>query len=200
MKIKKLSIIFLVGFALIAFKAYAQGESLYDFLKSEDEIKASYEYPSMKIASSSEGKVKLKAHTPITIRCDKEINTRDIVSGSEVKFSVLADVKDSNDMILIKAGSPVTAQISFARSKGMIGRSGEVTISDFHTVAVDGAYVPLSASVSAKAEDKTVLSIVLSVVICPLFLLLNGDDAQVSVGTTKTAYTVSDVYVNAERL
>ena len=45
-----------------------------------------------------------------------------------------------------------------------------------------------------------VLSIVLSVLICPLFLLMKGDEAQVLVGTTKTAYTVADVYVKAVRL
>lgn len=44
-----------------------------------------------------------------------------------------------------------------------------------------------------------VISVVLSVLICPLFLLMKGDDAQVPAGITKTAYTVSDVYVKVNK-
>ena len=82
----------------------------------------------------------------------------------------------------------------------MIGRSGELTVNDFHTTAVDGTYIPLSGSVSAKPDDKMTLSVVLSVLICPLFLLMHGDDARLPVGSTKTAYTITDTYVKTNRL
>lgn len=77
----------------------------------------------------------------------------------------------------------------------MMGKSGEITVSDFHTTAVDGTYIPLSATVSAKPDDKMVTSIVLSVHICPLFLLMKGEEAQLNSGATKTAYTVLDTYI-----
>lgn len=175
-------------------------ETLYDFIKNTKEITASYTYPSMKLAAAGAGKSTLAAHTPIIIRCTETISTRDIVSGGEVNFAVVNDVKDASGNILIKAGSLVTAQISFVKTKGMIGRSGEVTVTDFHTTAVDGTYVPLSGSVSARPDDKMTLSIVLSVLVCPLFLLLKGDDAQVPAGTTKTAYTISEVHIKTVRL
>ena len=180
--------------------ANVEEESLYDFIKNTKEITASYTYPSMKLAAAEAGKSTLAAHTPIIIRCTETISTRDIVSGGEVNFAVVNDVKDANGNILIKAGSPVTAQISFAKSKGMIGRSGEVTVTDFHTTAVDGTYVPLSGSVSARPDDKMTMSIVLSVLICPLFLLMKGEDAQVPAGSTKTAYTISEVHIKTVRL
>ena len=175
-------------------------QSLYEFIQTTDNIQGSYKYPSMKISSNTAGKSLLPAHTPIIIRCEETISTRGIVSGGMVNFSVVSDVKDSNDNVLIKAGTPVTAQITFAKSKDMIGRSGEVTVEDFHTTAVDGTYIPLSGSVSAKPDDKMTMSIVLSVLICPLFLLIKGEEAQVPAGTTKTAYTVSDVYIKPIRL
>lgn len=171
--------------------------TLYDFLKTTDrnQIDAKYQYPSMKLSVNQTGKSTLGAHTPIIIRCTETISTRDVVSGGIVNFAVVSDVKDNNGNILIKANTPVTAEISFAKSKGMIGRSGEVTVSDFHTTAVDGTYIPLSGSVSAKSDDKMTVSIVLSVLVCPLFLLMKGDEAQLTAGTTKTAYTVSDIYI-----
>ena len=208
MKIKKT----IASFLLIAFcsvfsvpttgiaTASTDTETLYDFIKNTKEITASYTYPSMKLAAAGAWKSTLAAHTPIIIRCTENISTRDIVSGGEVNFAVVNDVKDASGNILIKAGSPVTAQISFVKTKGMIGRSGEVTVTDFHTTAVDGTYVPLSGSVSARPDDKMTLSIVLSVLVCPLFLLLKGDDAQVPAGTTKTAYTISEVHIKTVRL
>ena len=180
--------------------ANEEQESLYSFLKSTDKIEASYTYPSMVLAAAGNGKSVLAAHTPIMIRCEEEITTRDLVSGSNVNFSVVGDIKDSNGNILIKSGTPVTATISFSKSKGMIGKSGELTVTDFHTTAIDRTYVPLSGSVSARPDDKMTLSIVLSVLICPLFLLMKGEEAQLPVGATKTAYTITYLYNKPEIL
>lgn len=202
MQIKKLISSFLVVSFLALFSSPIcaatppkKSQNLYEFIKNTEEISAEYSYPSMKIASAAAGQVKLPAHTPIVIRCDETITTSNIVSGGTVKFSVVGDVRSNDGKILISAGTPVSATISFSSPRGMIGKSGTVTINDFHTNSVDGSYVPLSSSVTATPDDKMTLSIVLSVLVCPLFLLMKGDDAQVFAGTTKTAYTVSDVYV-----
>ncbi|MDD3236937.1 MAG: hypothetical protein PHV37_02425 [Candidatus Gastranaerophilales bacterium] len=175
-------------------------KSLYTFLKNTENIEASYKYPSIRISANNVGKAKLPAHTPIMIKCEDTISTRDVVSGGTVIFSVLADVKSDSGLVLIKAGTPVTAEITFAKKKGMIGKSGELTVNDFHTNAVDGTYIPLSASVSSQPEDSMTTSIVLSVLICPLFLLMKGDEAQVPAGMTKPSYTVTDSYINTSRL
>ncbi len=204
MRIKKFVSSFLLlslmTFSLSPLSAVSTNESLYDFLKTTKEIKTSYEYPSMKLSAISTGKTELSAHTPIMIRCEETISTKDVVSGGTVNFSVLSDVKASNGAIVIKAGAPVTAQITFAKKNGMIGKSGQITVSDFHTIAVDGSYVPLSASISAEPDDNMTTSIVLGVLICPLFLLMKGDEAKVPAGTTKTAYTVTNLYINTQRL
>lgn len=208
MKIKKIVATFLIMSLTSLFTAPLSGVAsaktekmtLAEFLKTTENIEASYSYPSMIASTNGVGKTTLSAHTPIIIRCTETITTKDIVSGDTVNFAVVQDVKDSKGNLLIRAGAPVTAQISFAKKQGMIGKSGELTVSDFHTTAVDGSYVYLSGSVSAQPEDKMVMSVVLSVLVCPLFLLLKGDEARVTVGTTKTVYTVGDVYIKSVRL
>lgn len=203
MKIKKVIAVFLLISIISIFnnplfataQTTSENISLYEFIKTTENIQASYNYPAMKISTKATGKATLPAHTPIIIRCTETISTKDVVSGGTVNFAVVSDVKDNNDNILIKAGTPVTAEITFAKSKGMIGKSGEIIVNDFHTTAVDGTYIPLSGSVSARPDDKMTLSIVLSVLICPLFLLMKGKEAQVPAGTTKTAYTVTEVYI-----
>ena len=208
MKIKKIIATFLVMSFTSLFTAplsnVATAESdnmtLSEFLKTTENIEASYRYPSLLATTNSAGKSTLSAHTPVIIRCTETITTKDIVSGDTVNFAVVQDIKDNSGNVLVKAGTPVTAQISFAKKRGMIGRAGEITIDDFHTTAVDGSYVQLSGSVSARPEDQMTMSIVLSVLICPLFLLMKGDEARVPVGTTKTAYTVADVYIKPVKL
>lgn len=208
MKIKKIIATFLVmSFtslftAPVTSVATAEDEnmSLSEFLKTTKNVEASYKYPSLIATTNSADKSTLSAHTPIMIRCKETITTKDIVSGDTVNFTVVQDIKDNSGNVLIKGGTPVTAQISFAKKHGMIGRSGEITISDFHTTAIDGSYIQLSGSVSARPDDQMSMSIVLSVLICPLFLLMKGDEARVPAGTTKTAYTVADVYIKPVRL
>lgn len=169
-------------------------ESLSEFLKNNNNIESSYTYPSMpkqKVTNT----VILPARTPVTLRSLQEISTDKITSGESVKFEVLQDVKDRFGNIIISAGTPATAQIIFAKETGgNMGKAGKLEVSDFHTMTVDGRYIPLSGSLSSQGEDRMVLSIVLSVLFCPLFLLMDGDSAVVPAGTTKTVYTVSDLY------
>lgn len=174
--------------------------SLYEFLKTTKNIKASYEYPNNKIAATSVNKSNLLAHTPIVVKNLQTISTKEFHSGDVVRFSVVNDVKDEHDNILIKAGSLVEAQISFIKDKGMLGNSGEITIRDFHTTAVDGTYIPLSGTISEVAEDKIVKTVVLSVLICPLFLLMKGEDAEIPENTSRTIYTISGVSIKLNKI
>lgn len=169
-------------------------DSLHNFINTTENIQAKYEYPSMKLLVASEHKTTLSAHTPVVIINNSTISTQDIVSGDKVSFSVLNDVTDKNNKVLIKSGAPVEANILFEKTD-RLGKSGKITITDFHTTAVDGSYVPLSSTISVAPEDKEILSITLSVLICPLFMLMKGKHAQVPEGFTKTVYTFSDVYI-----
>ena len=178
----------------------AESKNLADFIKNNDKIEAKFSYPSMKLSSNHNGKSVLPAHTAIMIQCNDTISTKNIASGATVHFSVVNDIKNSDGLVLIKAGTPVSAQISFVEENGMIGKSGKLTISDFHTTAIDGTYIPLSGTVSSNPEDKMVLSIVLSILVCPLFLLLKGGEGSLPAGTIKTAYTITDISVNANRI
>ena len=177
-----------------------ESKNLADFIKNNDKIEAKFSYPSMKLSSNRNGKAVLPAHTAIMIKCDDTISTKNIASGATVHFSVVNDIKNNDGLVLIKAGTPVSAQISFVEENGMIGKSGKLTISDFHTTAIDGTYIPLSGTVSSNPEDKMVLSIVLSILVCPLFLLLKGGEGSLPAGTIKTAYTITDISVNTNRI
>ncbi len=176
--------------------------TLYEFLKTTDsnKVMASYKYPSLKLSANAPGKSTLSAHTPIVVKSIETISTKTITSGQSVNFVTVGDVKDEKGNILITSGTPVSATVNFAKSKDLIGKSGELTINDFHTTAVDGTYIPLSGSISNSPDDKTTLSVVLSVIVCFLFLLMKGEDAQLVEGTTKTVYTISETYIKTNNI
>ncbi len=173
--------------------------SLYQFINMHKELIAQLEYPSMEITANINEKKLLPARTQVIIKNDEELNTKNIKNDTTIVFSVLQDVISNNGIIFIKAGTPVSANIKF-EEQGMIGKSGKIIVSDFHTKAVDGSYVPLSSSISEEPNDKMVLSIILSAFICPLFLLLKGNHAVIPANTVKNVYTFSDVYVNTNIL
>lgn len=179
-------------------------DNLKNFLKDKKEVFVKYEYPStknIKIASNSKsaGVITVPAGTPVVLRNMEVISSSNITNGSNVMFSVVNDVK-VNDMVVIKAGSIVDAQVNFAKKKNYAGIAGEITISDFAVKAVDGTFIPLRATLSSKGEEKMGLSIGLGVVICILFLLIQGDDAVIPAGTTKSAYTIMDVKINVSNI
>lgn len=177
----------------------AKPNSLYEFLKTNENISASFSYPSMLLTANGSGKKTLQAHTPVIIQADTLINTNNIIDGDSICFSIYKDVKDQSGHILIKKGTPVRANIHMEKA-GNVGKSAKILITDFHTTGIDGSYIPLSSSISVTPDDKMVLSVVLSVCICPLFLLMDGENAQIPAGTTKTVYTGADVYIKVNAI
>ncbi len=202
MKIKKfisLSLILtLLGFfPFPVYSAQDNEQSLYQFIKKNKEFNASFEYPSYIAATNSAGKKLLPGHSPVMIKNQSEINTTNIKTGDSVVFVVAENVCDDNGNILIKSGTSVNANINF-ENKTYIGRSAKITISDFHTKAVDNSYIPLSTVITEEPDNKMVLSIVLSACLCPLFLLMKGKEAKIPAGTLKTVYTTNDIYIKPQ--
>ena len=141
----------------------------------------------------------LQPNTPVTVSLKNNLSTSNIVSGGTVEFVVTENVAGADGNIVIQAGAPASAKISSAKSRKRIGKPGEVTLSDFHVVAVDGTYVPISGTINAKAKSKMALSITLSVLVFPLFLLMRGQDANIPAGTQRTFYTLTTTNINTAR-
>lgn len=202
MRIKKIiSLILLLAFIGLfptqISSAQNESQTLYQFMKDNKEFTANFEYSSYIATTNAAGKKLLPAHSPVMIKNLTEINTKNIKSGDTVTFIVAQDVTDENGHVLIKAGTSVNANIDF-QAKTYIGRSAKITVNDFHTKSVDNSYIPLSTVITEEPDDKMVLSIVLSVLLCPLFLLMKGKEAKIPAGTLKTVYTISDVYIKPQ--
>lgn len=174
--------------------------SLDEFLSACEEISVEYQYPSQKLAlAESEhpavNKIKVPAGLPIQVRLLDTLKSEDIYSGQDINFMVISDVMVDGKLV-VKANTPVNAQVSFAEEKGFFGKPGKIIISDFSTTANDGSYIPLRATISAEGQSKETMALILGLVICFPFLFWKGKTAVIPAGTTKTVYTAGMVYVN----
>lgn len=134
-------------------------------------------------------KIRLKTVDPISTRYNNE--------GDEVNFVVVEDIR-VGDVVLIKEGSRATALISELTPRGRVGKSGKMLITLDTVRAVNGKRVPLTASITKKGEDKIVLSAALSFLVCPLFLLLRGKEAQIPQGYQVTSRVDRDVLLELD--
>lgn len=178
-------------------------ETWAEFIQNHPKLSVEYQYPSLKkqqqpvqIAntSSDEPTIKIPASTAIILRVTDSLSSKNATEASTVNFIVLSDVK-VKEVVVIKAGTTAKAQVSAIDKAGYVGTAGKILISDFSTRSIDGTFIPLQGTISNQASSKVVISCALSLIVCPLFLLMKGKDAVVPAGTEKTVYTASDIEV-----
>lgn len=143
----------------------------------------------------ADGEVVLKAGTYIPLEVMSEITTENMTVGQMIDFKVTKDVMVGKDVV-IPFGSVAKGQVTrFEKRKG-IGKGASMQIQLKSVTAKDGTEVTLTGgNLSEKGEDKLVLSIVLTVLVCPLFLLLKGKQAVIPAGTAISASVATDTYI-----
>ena len=91
--------------------------------------------------------------------------------------------------MVIKAGSSVEGEVTFAEKSGSLGEEGKVFIVLRYATAVDGTRIPLRASLSDTGDEK----VALSWMVCPF---IKGTTGQVQANTETKAYVDYDTKIN----
>ncbi len=133
----------------------------------------------------------IPANTPITIQAANNYNSNNLKTGDKVFFTVVNDIS-ANGKVVIAAGTPVTAVATKVKARSRIGKPGEINIGEFHTTSVNGLNIPLTGVIMEKAKSKMALSITLSAIIIPFFLLMRGKDVAINQGLKYTVFTTSN--------
>jgi hypothetical protein len=171
--------------------------TMVEWIKAHPKATVEYKYPSLKENTrlvADADFTELRNGTPVIIRLTDSVSSDSATTGTNVNFQVVGDVK-KNGVVLIRAGEMGTASVTASEPNGMLGQAGKIVISDFSTRAVDGSYVPLRATLSHKGKEKMGVSIIVSWLFCPLFLLMKGGEGEIPAGTEKTVYVAADVEI-----
>ncbi len=137
---------------------------------------------SMSFKMRADAAIVLNAGTNVALETVSMIQSDLVWAGQTIDFRVKYDVKVDNKTV-IAAGSIARGQVMRAEKAKAIGKEGFVEIQIKSVTAADGQEIFLTGgNVYQEGENKQTLSIVLGVVVCILFLLMKGKNAQVPPG------------------
>ena len=138
------------------------------------------------------GEIVIPAGTRIELETVQSISSELIQAGESVDFKVRADVS-INGVVVVKAGTLAKGVVINSDHAKGIGKEGNVEIQVKSVPAVDGSFLPLSSnSIARKGENSAVLSIVLGVLVCLLFLLIKGKNGVIPAGTSVEAIVAAN--------
>jgi hypothetical protein len=148
--------------------------------------------------TTANGKIILRAGTPVLLETTQMIMSNNLSIGQSVDFRVRYDVK-SESKSLIKAGSIAKGQVTRVQKARGLGKEGYVEIQIKSVQAADGQMVPLTGgNIYREGEDQQVLAWGLGLLVCILFLMVKGKNAQIAAGTSVDANVAMDVEVVVE--
>lgn len=139
-------------------------------------------------------KVRLPSGTIVPVRLEQVVDPNVQVIGSQVQAIVPVNVQVDGKTV-IRAGAPVIANVEEAQKSGSIGKGAKVTVVLRSVQAVDGTNIPLSGSYRAVGEEKEGSTVALGALLCPLFLLREGDDTQIAAGAETRGITLGDANI-----
>jgi hypothetical protein len=126
--------------------------------------------------------------TEFSVETVDEVSSKTASENDPVNLRVVDSVR-VGDMVVIRAGTLVKGIIATVEQRGHLGKGGKLGMRVESTTIVDGQKVKLRAS-KGKGDTGTVGStIVLSVLISPLFLLRRGNHAVIKPGTKIQVFT-----------
>jgi len=132
--------------------------------------------------------IALPEGTEFSVETVDEISSKTASENDPVNLRVIESVR-VEDVVVIRAGTLVKGIIATVEQRGHLGKGGKIGMRVESTTAVDGQKIRLRAS-KGKGDTGTVGStIVLSVLISPLFLLRRGNHAVIKPGTKIQVFT-----------
>ena len=134
----------------------------------------------------------LPNNTPVEIQAVNNYNPDNLSAGDNITFTTVNNITLNGKTVIAK-GSTVNATVKSTQKRKRIGKSAEITVGDFYTVSTKGTKVPLTGAISKKGKSRTGLSIALSILVFPLFLLMKGKNTSIGQGEQVTVYTANPI-------
>lgn len=142
-------------------------------------------------------KILLPARTVIFLKLTNQLEGGKVKVGQEIDLEVARDII-FDQYILIARGAPAYGTITTAEEANFVSIGGKIGISIEHCQAADRSQIALKSILQEEGKSTTGWNIAGSVCVCPLILLIRGDEAVVPAGTLMKAYVESDNVINVK--
>ncbi len=135
--------------------------------------------------------------TTVRLRTVTPLNSQDNKTGDQFDLEVAQDVT-VDDHVVIPRGSPATGEVTYARKKGMWGKSGKLA-TRLIAIRVHGHDIPIRGVTNEKGEAGTA-GVVGAILILPVAgFFVTGTTASIPAGTTTIAKTENDIPLQFKR-
>ncbi len=139
-------------------------------------------------------RIKIPERTVVPIVLIQNLKGSEIMVGTSVDFKVIRDII-IDDYIVIKSGAPAYGSVTSAEEAKMVSQGGKIGLSVDYCKAIDGTKVYLKSILQQKGKSSMGGNIAASIIVCPLILIVKGDEAEILLGTEFKSYTENDTYV-----
>lgn len=130
----------------------------------------------------------------VPVCTDRELNPLHLKVGASVELKVSYDLR-WDGCLVFRSGAPVAAVVTEVHGPGVVGKPSLIVLDIHNAVAADGTIVPLSGSIRAEGEDRTMESVGAAAGICCLGLFLPGGHQSIGKGIGTVALTTAEVNV-----
>jgi Caspase domain len=144
---------------------------------------------------SKQKTVRLQEGTTIRLILKDELSSKTAAVGDVVELEVNEDVVVEG-WIVIKAGTPVKAEITEASKAKMLGKQGKIDFIANFTTSVDNQNIRIRSSKKFEGKNKTTGVVAAAVIIAPVALIFKGKEAKLPKGTLFNGY-VDNTYTIA---
>ena len=153
--------------------------------------------PIIAIQPISNGNAVLRTGTPIVLKLNEELTTKDkkLKMNQHFQMEVSEDVV-VDGVVVIPAGTPAVGEITEVRNKGMWGKSGRFAGQVLY-LTVNGRQIRLNGVFDSKGTAGGVGAVAASVIVLPIAgFFISGTNAKLPIGTPMKAFIGEDVQLS----
>ncbi len=137
------------------------------------------------------GTVKLEEGTEVALTFNEDLSSKTAAEGDPVEFVLAEDLKVGN-VVVARAGSHASGEVSHAEKAGMMGKPGDLSIRLNYLKAGD-VKVHLRGTKGKEGESGTGATVALTVLFGPIGLIKHGKNIDIQKGTSLKAFVADDI-------
>jgi hypothetical protein len=134
---------------------------------------------------------KLRDGDDVPLTFAEDLSSKTAAEGDPVTLVLAEDLKVGN-VVVARAGSKATGEVTNAKKSGMMGKAGELNLR-LNYLKVGDYKVHLRGTRGKEGESGTTGAVVLTVLFGPIGLIKHGKNVEIKQGTALKAYVSDDI-------
>lgn len=137
------------------------------------------------------GMYKLREGEDVNLAFAQDLSSKTAVDGDPVTLTLVDDLKVGG-VVVARAGSKATGEVTNAKKSGMMGKAGELNLR-LNYIKVGDNKIRLRGTKGKEGESGTTGAVVLTVLFGPIGLIKHGKNVEIKQGTSLKAFVSDDI-------